>query len=271
MIGASSAPGATEAAARHYTVSGKPLESLPESLYIPPEALLVFLQNFEGPLDLLLYLIRKHDMDILDIPIASIAEQYAKYIGLMRELKLDLAGEYLVMAATLADIKSRMLLPRPPDPDSEEPEDPRAELIRRIQEYERYRDAAIKLDGLPRLERDLLAVAVALPDAGKRPRQQADVTLEEMLEALREVVHRNQVLQQYMVQGESLSVRERMSKIMDMVHNSGQHVEFTSFYDGSEKTAGVVVVILAVLELMREALVDVTQNEPYAMIYVKSE
>ncbi|MGV0006212.1 MAG: segregation and condensation protein A [Candidatus Porifericomitaceae bacterium WSBS_2022_MAG_OTU9] len=251
-------------------VSGKTLQQLPESLYIPPEALRVFLQGFEGPLDLLLYLIRKHDIDILDIPMASIAKQYTSYIELMHELKLDLAGEYLVMSAMLADIKSRTLLPRPSDDGNGEEEDPRAELVRRIQIYERYRAAAIALDSMPRMERDILPVIVLFPDNENRIRPQPEVKLEELARAFADVLQRNEVLQQHIIRGEFLSVRERMSGILVFLQKNQEYVEYTNFFSATEGKAGVVVTVLAILGLLHESLIDATQNESYGMIHVRT-
>ncbi len=206
-------------------VNGEPVTQLPHDLYIPPQALEVFLEAFEGPLDLLLYLIRRQNLDILDIPLAEITRQYMQYIELMQDLQLELAGEYLVMAATLAEIKSRMLLPRPRS-DSEEGEDPRAELVRRLQEYERFKRAAEELDALPRLERDTWAATAELKER-RVVRALPQITLQEMLVAFKEVVARAEMFAHHHVQRERLSVGERMSDILAQL-GSGGFVEFAA-------------------------------------------
>lgn len=248
-------------------VQGAPVLALPEDLYIPPDALEVFLEAFEGPLDLLLYLIRRQNIDILDIPIAEITRQYTGYIDMMTEMRLELAAEYLVMAAILAEIKSRMLLPRPRS-ESEDEEDPRAELIRRLQEYERFRQAAEDLDELERLERDLVVAAADVEDRGQ-VKLPPEVDLRELLLALREVMARADVLARHQVQAEPLSVRERMSRILDLVSRSNQFVEFEACFDLSEGRAGAVVTLLALLELLREHLVDLVQQQLFGKIYVR--
>ena len=248
-------------------VNGEPFSQLPRDLYIPPQALEVFLEAFEGPLDLLLYLIRRHNHDILDIPLAEITRQYMQYIELMQELQLELAGEYLVMAATLAEIKSRMLLPRPPSgPD--EGEDPRAELVRRLQEYERFKRAAQELDGLTRLERDVWPTVVELKErrvVGALPQ----ITLQEMLVAFKEVVARAEMFAHHHIARERLSVGERMSDILAMLGSAG-FVEFTRLFRPEEGRMGVTVTFVAILELMREGLIDIVQAEPYAPLHVRA-
>ncbi|GIX21625.1 MAG: hypothetical protein KatS3mg121_0408 [Gammaproteobacteria bacterium] len=248
-------------------VQGKPLTVLPTDLYIPPDALEVILEAFEGPLDLLLYLIKRQNLDILDIPIADITRQYMDYIAMMKVLKLELAAEYLVMAAMLAEIKSRMLLPRPVAEDGEE-DDPRAELVRRLQEYERFKDAAERLDALPRVERDVFPAAAEPPPAA-RTRPLPDVKLKELLLAFREVLLRAELLAHHHVQREALSVRERMSDILDRVRGAA-FVAFTALFAPDEGRLGVVVTFLAVLELVKEGLVDVVQTEPFAPIHLKA-
>jgi segregation and condensation protein A len=251
-------------------VEGEPILKLPEDLYIPPDALEVFLEAFEGPLDLLLYLIKRQNIDILNIPIAEITRQYTQYIELMTDLQLELAGEYLVMAAMLAEIKSRMLLPRPVSEDADE-EDPRAELVRRLQEYERYKKAAEDLDELPRLERDVHPAAV---DMCERTRVEIlpEVTLKELLVSFREVLARADLFAHHHVQLEPLSVRQRMSDVLEAIGRleSGRYTEFRALFDPSEGRLGVVVTFLALLELIREALVEVVQSEPYAPIHLKA-
>ena len=248
-------------------VRGEPAAAVPTDLYIPPDALRVVLQEFEGPLELLLYLIRKQDLNILDIPIARITAQYMEYIELMQELQLELAGEYLVMAAMLAEIKSRMLLPRPPSVEDEE-EDPRAELARRILEYERYRIATDSLDCLPRLDREVFTVRTALPcELPGRPLPA--VQPEELLAAIADVMERTRVLSMYQVRREELSVRERMSMVLEKI-KAGHYTEFARLYTAQEGRAGLVVALLAVLELLRESLIELMQEEPYGVIKVKA-
>lgn len=246
-------------------VQGEPLTNPPQDLYIPPDALEVFLETFEGPLDLLLYLIKRQNLDVLDIPIAEVTRQYMQYIELMRELRLELAAEYLVMAAMLAEIKSRMLLPRVPSADGED-EDPRAELIRRLQEYERIRRAAEDIDELPRLERDIALASAEAPDR-ETVRPEPDVDLRELLLALREVMARAQMFTHHHIQREPLSVRERMSRVLEAL--DGEFRDFTSFFDVEEGRRGVVVTLLALLELLKSQLIELMQNEPFAPIYVR--
>ncbi|WP_455385436.1 segregation and condensation protein A [Acidihalobacter prosperus] len=246
-------------------VQGEPLTNPPQDLYIPPDALEVFLEAFEGPLDLLLYLIKRQNLDILDIPIAEVTRQYMEYIAMMRELRLELAAEYLVMAAMLAEIKSRMLLPRPPSDEGED-EDPRAELIRRLQEYERIRRAAEDIDELPRLERDIALASAQAPDR-EAVRPEPDVDLRELLLALREVMARAQMFTHHHIQREPLSVRERMSRVLEALGDEFR--DFTSFFDAEEGRGGVVVTLLAMLELLKSQLIELMQNEPFAPIYVR--
>ena len=260
--------GAVEAAGEALArVGGQPVTDLPEDLYIPPDALEVFLETFEGPLDLLLYLIRRQNLDIRDIPIAEITRQYMRYVEVMRELRLELAAEYLVMAAMLAEIKSRMLLPRPPATEEEE-EDPRAELIRRLQEYERYKQAAEDLDGLPRVGRDVFRVRLDAP--GSEPRQrEPEVSMRELLLAFAEVLQRSSHYEHHQVQKEALSVRERMTELLGRLDGE-QYRCFTDLFPRREGRQGLVVSFLAVLELVKESLIELTQNEPYAPIYVRA-
>ncbi len=248
-------------------VNGERLTQLPRDLYIPPQALEIFLEAFEGPLDLLLYLIRRQNVDILDIPIAEITRQYTQYIELMQELQLELAGEYLLMAATLAEIKSRMLLPRPQDAEQGE-EDPRAELVRRLQEYERFKRAASDIDALPRLERDLWQASAPSPERAP-VRSLPQVSLREMLLAFKEVAVRAEMFARHHVRREPLSVRERMSHILAALHG-GVFLEFSRLFTLEEGRAGVTVAFIAVLELVREGLIELTQTEPYAPLHVRS-
>jgi chromatin segregation and condensation protein Rec8/ScpA/Scc1 (kleisin family) len=247
-------------------VDGEPVTEMPRDLYIPPQALEVFLEAFEGPLDLLLYLIRRQNLDILDIPIADITRQYMEYIQLMHELDLELAGEYLLMAAMLAEIKSRMLLPRLAL-GGEEEEDPRAELVRRLQEYERYKQAAEDLDGLPRLDRDVHP-AVAELDHRQVVRILPEVALQEMLVAFKDVVQRAEMFAHLHVQRETLSVRQRMSDLLLLLEGVGL-VEFIRLFRPEEGRLGVTVTFAALLELLREQLVEIVQAEPYQPLYAR--
>jgi segregation and condensation protein A len=247
-------------------VNGEPVTHMPRDLYIPPQALEVFLEAFEGPLDLLLYLIRRQNLDVLDIPIAEITRQYMRYIELMQDLQLELAGEYLVMAATLAEIKSRMLLPRPASAADGE-EDPRAELVRRLQEYERFKRAASDVEALPRLERDVFQASAELRD---RPvaRVLPQVTLREMLLAFRDVATRSQMFAHHHVQREPLSVRERMSNVLAALEQ-GEFVDFVQLFAPHEGRMGVTVTFVAILELLREGLVEIVQTEALAPLHVR--
>ncbi|HEY4447498.1 MAG TPA: ScpA family protein [Steroidobacteraceae bacterium] len=248
-------------------VNGEPISQLPRDLYIPPQALEVFLEAFEGPLDLLLYLIRRQNLNILDIPLAEITRQYMQYIELMQELQLELAGEYLVMAATLAEIKSRMLLPRPKLAEESE-EDPRAELVRRLQEYERYKRAAERIDALPRLERDVWGASAELKDR-RVVRTLPQITLQELLIAFKEVVARAEMFAHHHVQRERLSVGERMSDILAAL-GTGGFLPFTQLFRPAEGRMGVTVTFVAILELMREGLIDIVQAQAYAPLHVRA-
>ena len=249
-------------------VNGEPVTQLPRDLYIPPQALEVFLEAFEGPLDLLLYLIRRQNLDILDIPLAEITRQYMKYIELMQDLQLELAGEYMVMAATLAEIKSRMLLPRPAAQGDGSDEDPRAELVRRLQEYERFKRAAESIDTLPRLERDVWAASAELKDR-KVVRLLPQVTLQEMLLAFKEVVVRSEMFAHHHIQRERLSVRERMGDILSSLEQSS-FVEFVHLFRPEEGRMGITVTFVAILELVREGMIDIVQAEPFAPLHVRA-
>ncbi|MCP4010913.1 MAG: segregation/condensation protein A [Proteobacteria bacterium] len=248
-------------------VNGRQIDALPEDLYIPPEALEVFLDSFQGPLDLLLYLIRKQNIDILDIPIADITRQYMKYVELMRKIRLDLAAEYLVMAAMLAQIKSRMLLPRQ-DPDAEgEEEDPRAALIKQLQRYEQFAQAAKEIDELPRLERDLhLTEPHFVQEFSEDILPQA--TLNELAVAFRAVMIRAQQNQNFHIQPQTLSMREKMVHILEKLQK-GRHIRFEALFTEAEGREGVVVSFVAILELVRDGLIIITQNEAFSPIHVK--
>ena len=270
---ASSQPGRPEPPRRPWqeempfaVVDGEPVVDLPRDLYIPPDALEVFLEAFEGPLDLLLYLVKRQNLEILDIPIATITRQYMEYIDLMKELRLELAAEYLAMAAMLAEIKSRLLLPRPDSVDDEA--DPRAELVRRLQEYERYKQAAERLDDLPRIGRDLAEVRAAIPHV-RIERPQPRVELADLLAALADVLARAEMYSRHQVQMEWLSVRERMTIVLDRVRQA-RFVEFSALFTTHEGRQGVVVTFLALLELLRESLVDIVQARPYGPLHVRA-
>ena len=247
-------------------VDGESVIELPRDLYIPPDALEVFLEAFEGPLDLLLYLVKRQNLDLLDIPIATITKQYMEYIDLMKELRLELAAEYLAMAAMLAEIKSRLLLPRPESIDDED--DPRAELVRRLQEYERYKQAAERLDELPRVGRDVLEVRTAAPHV-RIERPLPRVELDDLLVALADVLARAKAYRHHQVRMESLSVRERMSIVLEHVQRA-RFVEFTSLFTVQEGRQGVVVTLLALLELLRESLIDLVQARPFGPVHVRA-
>ena len=249
-------------------VRGEAYRDLPTDLYIPPEALEVFLETFEGPLDLLLYLIRRENLDILDIKVADITEQYMSYVELMKAMQLELAGEYLVMAAMLAEIKSRMLLPRPVSHDDDE-DDPRAELIRRLQEYEQIKSAAESLDELPRLERDVFLVRADRPEL-VRAHADPEVDLKEILMAFAQVLKRAEMYQRHSVVLEPLSVRERMSDLLQRVSQARDFVPFFELFKLEEGRMGVVVTFLALLELVRESLLELVQNEAFAPIYLRA-
>jgi len=248
-------------------VRGEPVLEMPQDLYIPPDALEVILEAFEGPLDLLLYLIRRQNLDILDIPIAEITRQYVDYIEMMQELRLELAAEYLVMAAILAEIKSRLLLPRPPLEEGLE-EDPRAELVRRLQEYERFKKAAEDIDGMPRLDRDL-AVASAFVSDRNVIRLPPPVELRELLLALKDVLKRAELYGRHAIQREALSVRHRMGEILRRLGDGGFH-RFETLFEASEGRLGIVVTFLALLELAKEHLIEIIQEVALAPIYLKS-
>ena len=249
-------------------VYGKAVTDIPQDLYIPPDALEVILEAFEGPLDLLLYLIRKQNINILDIPVAQITHQYMGYVELMKAVKLELAAEYLVMAAMLAEINSRMLLPRP-EQIQEEEDDPRAELIRRLQAYEQFKQAAEDLDQLPRCERDLIPLLLPAPTVMHKATVFAEVDLSEVLQAMSEIMRRSELFESHQITRETLSTRERMSSILDKVKQGG-FVEFAALFTIEEGRLGVVVSFMAVLELVKESLIELVQNEPNSRIYVRA-
>jgi segregation and condensation protein A len=248
-------------------VDGETLTEPPRDLYIPPQALQVFLEAFEGPLDLLLYLIRRQNLDVLDIPIAEISRQYAKYIDLMQELELELAGEYLLMAAMLAEIKSRMLLPRSSTETGEE-DDPRAELVRRLQEYERFKRAAEDIDVLKRVERDVFLASAELVER-KVTIPKPEVNLQEMLLAFSDVIQRAAMFAHHHVQRERLSVRQRMSDVLERLQG-GALLPFARLFTVDEGRMGVTVTFVALLELLREGLLELTQADTFAPLYVRA-
>jgi len=248
-------------------VNGEPVVQVPRDLYIPPQALEVFLEAFEGPLDLLLYLIRRQNLDVLDIPIAEITRQYMQYIDLMQDLQFELAGEYLVMAATLAEIKSRMLLPRAHAAESGE-DDPRADLVRRLQEYERFKAAAENLDSLPRLERDVWRANAPLTER-KVVRLLPQITLREMLQAFKDVVVRAELFAHHHIERERLSVRARMGDVLAALEKAS-FVEFAQLFRPEEGRMGLTVTFVALLELVREGLIDIVQAEPFGPLHVRA-
>ncbi len=246
-------------------VKGEAITNLPQDLYIPPDALQIFLETFEGPLDLLLYLIKKQNMDILDISIADVTTQYIQYVELMKDLHLELAADYLVMAAMLAEIKSRMLLPRPVEEEDED--DPRAELIRRLQEYERYKTAAQDLNELPRLNREVFQLIIQPPKIDN-PRPQPQLILDDLLSAFNDVLKRADLSLNHQVQMEPLSVRERMSMVLSQI-TADKFTAFNDLFTYEEGRLGVVVTFLAILELIKESIVELVQTEPFEPIHIK--
>lgn len=248
-------------------VEGLPFVDVPKDLYIPPDALEIFLETFQGPLDLLLYLIRRQNLDILDIPVALITRQYMEYISLMDGLRFELAAEYMLMAAMLAEIKSRMLLPRVQAEDEDE-NDPRAELIRRLQEYERFKKAATDVEALPRMNRELHS-AGAEPPSLPRETPLPDLDLKELLMAFREVLQRAEMFTTHQVEAETLSLRERMSRVL-LALQADEFIEFQALFEPEEGRMGVVVSFLAIMELVKESLITVVQNELFGALYIKA-
>jgi segregation and condensation protein A len=247
-------------------VRGEPYTELPPDLYIPPEALSVFLETFEGPLDLLLYLIRRHSLDVLDIPMAELTRQYMEYVEMMRTTQLELAAEYLLMAALLIEIKSRMLLPRPKRDDDAEPEDPRAELVRRLLEYERMKKGAQQLGEVPVAGRDFSLVEVYIEQAVAERMPNVDVV--DLSEAWRSILARAKLTRHHHISREQLSVRAHMSRILKSL-SPGQFVEFSALFQPELGVPVLVVSFLALLELARESLIDLSQKSPFDPIYVK--
>lgn len=247
-------------------VQGELLTVIPRDLYIPPDALEVILEAFEGPLDLLLYLIKRQNLDILEVPISEITRQYMTYIDMMQTLKIEIAAEYLVMAAMLAEIKSRMLLPRPVESDEED--DPRAELLRRLQEYERFKQAAQNIDELPRVGRDVYLTDVELPELD-RDIPVPEVDLRDLLMAFKDAMARSAMYSHHQIQRETLSVRERMSRVLETI-TAHDFTDYTQLFTIEEGRRGVVVTLLALLELVKEQLIDLVQSEAFASIHVRA-
>lgn len=248
-------------------VNGEALLEKPEDLYIPPDALEVILEAFEGPLDLLLYLIRKQRFDVVNLPILQITQQYMEYVEVMKDIKLELAAEYLVMAAILAEIKSRLLLPKIINEDDEE-EDPRAELVRRLREYEIIKKASVELDSIPRQERDFKRAKASVDEACEPVKILPDITLQELVLSFQSALQREAAFEHHQIEKEALSTRERMSQILDMV-TEHSYTGFEEFFRKDEGKAGVVVTFLAILELVKEKLLMVQQEQPYGLIHVK--
>ena len=250
-------------------VQGSPMTQLPLDLYIPPDALEVILEAFEGPLDLLLYMIKRQNLDILDIEVSEITRQYMEYVELMEEMQFEIAAEYLVMAAMLAEIKSRMLLPRQNE-DEEDEDDPRAELIRRLQEYERFKQAAMDIDALEHLNRNFWVAMADAPET-EISRPLPDIQLQDLLIELSRVLKRAENFSSLHISLEPLSTRERMSNILDAVSQAGDHfVAFSGLFRVEEGRSGVIVTFIAVMELIKESLLEIVQSEPFAPIHVKA-
>jgi segregation and condensation protein A len=265
--GAAAAPRPQQGEMPFAVVMGKTMTEFPRDLYIPPQALEVFLEAFEGPLDLLLYLIKRQNLDILEIDVSAITEQYMRYVELMDAMQFELAAEYLLMAAMLAEIKSRMLLPRSSELEEDE-EDPRAQLIRRLQEYERFKKAAEDIEEIPRMERDTWVGSANPPDL-QRARTDPEVDMRELLVALGEVLRRADMFESHHIQREALSTRERMSQVLERLAGK-QFVPFVALFSAREGRLGVVVTFLAIMELIKEALVEIVQTEDFGPIHVKA-
>ena len=246
-------------------VNGVEVVEIPEDLFIPPDALQVILEQFEGPLDLLLYLIKKQNIDITDIQILPITNQYIEYINMMRKMQFELASDYLVMAATLAEIKSRMLIPNDTADDDED--DPRADLIKRLMEYQKYKDLSVELDLMPRLNRDNF-IASGIFNQIEKKQELPKINIEELEQAFLEVMKRAEINASHNINSEVLSVRERMTKVLELINNK-EDVVFTDCFDVTEGKMGVVVTFLAILELVKENIIDLIQNDSLSVIYLK--
>ena len=249
------------------TLNGKEITDIPEDLFIPPDALRVILEQFEGPLDLLLYLIKKQNIDIIDIPILPITTQYVNYINMMQQMQFELASDYLVMASTLAEIKSKMLVPN--DIEEEEEEDPRANLIKRLMEYQKYKDLSEKLDVIPRRNRDTFVISGIMTNFNKTdnlPR----LKLDQLEAAFQDVLKRAEIYASHTIESETLSVRERMSSILININKNGT-IKFTECFTYSEGRMGAIVTFLAILEMVKESLIDIIQNEDFSIIYLQTK
>lgn len=249
-------------------VKGEPYSDVPKDLYIPPEALRIFLETFEGPLDLLLYLIKRQNIDILEIDVFTITHQYVQYVEVMDAMNFELAAEYLVMAAMLAEIKSRMLLPRQ-EIDEEDEEDPRAALIRRLQQYERFKKAAMDLDAVPREDRDFFTVKVEPPEIPQE-KIYADLSVDELLNAFSDVLKRADMFESHQVEMEKLSTREKMTDVLSQLQGK-KFMPFVALFNEGEGRLGVVVTFLAVMELVKESMIDIVQTESFGPIHVKAK
>ncbi|MCY4043599.1 MAG: ScpA family protein [Cellvibrionales bacterium] len=249
-------------------VKGEPFSDVPKDLYIPPEALRIFLETFEGPLDLLLYLIKRQNIDILEIDVFTITHQYVQYVEMMDAMNFELAAEYLVMAAMLAEIKSRMLLPRQ-EADEEDEEDPRAALIRRLQQYERFKQAAMDLDAVPREDRDFFTVKVDPPEIPQE-KVYADVSVDELMKAFSDVLKRADMFESHQVEMEKLSTREKMTEVLSQLQGK-KFMPFVALFNEGEGRLGVVVTFLAVMELVKESMIDIVQTESFGPIHVKAK
>ena len=249
------------------TLNGKEITDIPEDLFIPPDALRVILEQFEGPLDLLLYLIKKQNIDIIDIPILPITTQYVNYINMMQQMQFELASDYLVMAATLAEIKSKMLVPN--DIEDEEEEDPRANLIKRLMEYQKYKDLSEKLDVIPRRNRDTFVISGIMTNFNKTDNL-PKLKLDQLEAAFQDVLKRAEIYASHTIESETLSVRERMSSILININKNGT-IKFTDCFTYSEGRMGAIVTFLAILEMVKESLIDIIQNEDFSIIYLQTK
>ena len=246
-------------------INGQEITDIPDDLFIPPDALRVILEQFEGPLDLLLYLIKKQNIDIIDIPILPITNQYVNYINMMQQMQFELASDYLVMASTLAEIKSKMLVPN--DVEDEDEEDPRADLIKRLMEYQKYKDLSEKIDLIPRLNRDTFVISGIMTnfnDTEECPK----IELSQLESAFQEVLRRAAIFATHTIESEALSVRERMSNIIDAINNNGT-IKFIDCFTFQEGRMGAIVTFLAILEMVKESLIDIIQNDDFSMIYLQ--
>ncbi len=248
--------------------NGKIIQNIPEDLFIPPEHLRVILEEFEGPLDLLLYLIKKQNIDITDLPILPITEQYMTYISLMDEMHFELAADYLVMASTLAEIKSKLLLPV--ENEEEEDDDPRANLIKRLLEYQKYKNASEQLDNIPRNFRDFYVVTNAVDTKKNNLIEMPDIQLNQLKYAFLDVLRRAEISSTHNIKSETLSVRERMTSILSIL-NKNENIEFSKLFNINEGRLGVVVTFLALLELVKESLAEVIQNSPMSKLYISKK